>query len=106
MPAVVRHHLTGMNVDAEALIDGILVDPSPAPDHSTPNEDRPFTEIMAWWRRPYIETKDAPGFFVVHCLDGGAWDRPTQIGAYKTLPDAVKAAKAYRPQLSETHSHA
>jgi hypothetical protein len=32
--------------------------------------------------------------FDVHCLDGGAWDRPTYWGCFATLAEALECAKA------------
>lgn len=31
--------------------------------------------------------------YTVFCLDGGAWDRPTELGSFGTLEEAVECAK-------------
>lgn len=90
---VLRYDLRGMLVDAADSVDGVLIDPTDAPQ-DMPNEDRDPAEIMAWWRRPYIETRGQT--YIVLCLDGGAWDRSTMIGHSTDLAEAVKIAKAYR----------
>lgn len=104
---VLRYDLNGMTVDAGNCVDGVLIDPTDAPDSHTPNEDRPAAALMAWWRRPYITTPDTEGgHYVVHCLDGGAWDRPTMIGYKPTLAEAVEIAKAYRAEAHALHVYA
>lgn len=87
-----RYDLRGMLVDAADFVDGVLIDPTDAPQ-DMPNEDRDPAELMAWWRRPYIETRDE--IYVVLCLDGGAWDRSTMIGHSSDLAEAVEIAKKY-----------
>ncbi len=103
---VPRYDLCGMTVDAADCVDGVLINPTDAPDYDIPNEDRPAAELMAWWRRPYITTPHTEGgHYVVHCLDGGAWDRPTMIGHKPTLAEAVEIAKTYRTRTSVVHVH-
>ncbi|MEO9387176.1 hypothetical protein [Chromobacterium phragmitis] len=63
------------------------VDPSlPIGFDQTPNQERPESHAQ-WWGVPYIETAD--GKFIVRCLDGGAWDRPTFLGERPTLEEAI-----------------
>ncbi len=99
---VLRYDLRGMLVDAADSVDGVLIDPTDAPQDMA-NEERDIEELMAWWRRPYIQTRGAT--FVVLCLDGGAWDRSTMIGHSTDLAEAVEIAKAYRPKASVVHVH-
>lgn len=78
----------------------------------TPNEDRPDSH-MKWWNRPYIQTYTLESFgdvdeefkrkwmeswptgtrYDLRCLDGGAWDRSTWYGSFKTLEEAMEAGK-------------
>lgn len=79
----------------------------------TPNEDRPMSH-RRWWNRPYIQTytlENFPGIetedfksrwleswptgtrYDLRCLDGGAWDRSTWYGFFKTLDEAMEAGK-------------
>lgn len=92
-----RYDLRGMLVDAADFVDGVLIDPTDAPQ-DTPNEDRDLAELMAWWRRPYIETRGET--YAVLCLDGGAWDRSTVIGSSSDLAEAVEIAKKYRTEAT------
>ena len=94
----------------------IAVNPKlPARFSDTPNDARPASH-MRWWGRPYIETEErGPGVsetqwlawwpegvrYDVRCLDGGAWDRPTCKGAFKSLAEAVAYAEALRDELLE-----
>lgn len=90
-----------------AVLHGIAVDPVlPENFDYTPNDARD-DRSRAWWGVPYIETyrSDEPGFLAhypqgvrydVRCLDGGAWDRSTFLGAFGTLEAAVKAASELR----------
>lgn len=61
---------------------------------STPNEERKEWVKTVVFGRPYIETvvnknwKNGK-FFNVRCLDGRAWDRSTNHGAYDTLEEAI-----------------
>ena len=48
------------------------------PDTFTPNTERSEEEFREWWNVPFIVKRG--GSFEVHCLNGGAWDRPTIIG--------------------------
>ena len=83
-----------MAVSAERFVEGIPVNPVlPKGFYATDNETRPDSP---WWNVPYItEGKRGDGSFpfAVECLDGGAWDRPTLWGCFKTEPEAVECAK-------------
>lgn len=98
---VLRYDLVGAVVDAADVVDDVLIDLTDAPDWVTPIEDRPAAEIRAWWRRPYIITRE--NGFVVACLDGGAWDRPIEIGWPATISEAVKIARSYQPRIMGVH---
>jgi hypothetical protein len=66
----------------------MLIDPKFHQDfYNTPNEERTTAELDAFWDKPFAITND-DGTFDVHCLDGGAWDRPTWYGAASTLAAA------------------
>jgi len=79
---------------AERIVDGIPVNPVlPKNFYSTDNRARPNSP---WWYVPYItEGRRGDGSipFSVECLDGGAWDRPTWWGSFKTIEEAVECAK-------------
>lgn len=67
------------------------VNPSlPLAFDNTPNDKRPPAH-RKWWGVPYI-VADGDGC-TLHRLDGGAWDRPTFLGHFGTLDDAVAAAR-------------
>lgn len=69
------------------------VDPDLREDFdSTPNEDRPQSELDRWWDRPYAKTLP-DGRLIVRCLDGGAWDRSTNYGVAATLAEARELAQ-------------
>lgn len=93
----------GDAVEAEALVDGVLLNPRCPPDGSTPHLHRPIRELLAWWRLPYIVGQgDA---FEVRCLDGGANDRPTHIGHAATAAEAARLARAYSPTTISVMIH-
>ncbi|WCH25132.1 hypothetical protein [Aeromonas salmonicida] len=94
---------------------GIPLNPKLREDFdNTPNEERDPLELKDWWRVPYIKTIDWAAFassdeehrrswfeawptgirYDVRCLDGGAWDRSTNKGAFPTLEQAITAAQA------------
>ncbi|MGB3222960.1 MAG: hypothetical protein WBB23_09175 [Desulforhopalus sp.] len=83
--------------------------PLPKRFSDTPNEDRPDWQEELW-DRPYIERQECfantlegkeswfkawpTGIrYDVRCLDGGAWDRPTAWGMFKTIEEAFKCCK-------------
>ncbi len=47
-----------------------------------------FNEFMADCRRSWFEKFPTGTAYRVHCLDGGAWDRPTNWGSFGTLEEA------------------
>ena len=71
----------------------IPLDPElPKAFHDTPNEERSKAQIDLWWDRPYgITTLD--GRIEVHCLNGGAWDRPTLLGVAENFDAACALAE-------------
>lgn len=84
--------------------------PFPENFDDTPNDERPKWEIEFLWGRPYIEIIEFSGDpkfrkqwfdswpdgkrFDVRCLDGGAWDRPTAWGMFKTLDEALRCCES------------
>lgn len=56
--------------------------------YTTPNDERSTAELDEWWDHPYLTTQK-DGSFVVRCLDGGAWDRPTVVGFGVTAEEAT-----------------
>lgn len=79
--------------EAQTWVGGVIVDPV-LRDHFclTDNRSRDAAEIEDWWGRPYIETDDSrpPGYrYSIYCLDGGAWDRPTQLHVCGNLQEAI-----------------
>ncbi len=83
-PATVR--------EVEPSVATLPLDPPLRPDFdSTPNDERDEAEIVAWWDRPYAQTR-RDGSLEVRCLDGGAWDRSTWYGVAPDMAAAVKLA--------------
>jgi hypothetical protein len=75
--------------------DGYALDPILPDGFSvTPNDERPESHHF-WWCRPYIETfqRGDETAYWVHCLDGGAWDRPTWWGTAESLEAAVEICR-------------
>jgi|TARA_R100000789_G_scaffold100516_1_gene111214 hypothetical protein len=83
-------------VEAETMIDGVLVNPENIPEAGIPHHERTQSEIMMWWRLPYIVGQDKE--WSVYSLDGGANDRPSFVGQGRSLKEAVKIAKGQFPQ--------
>ncbi|MGL5303251.1 MAG: hypothetical protein ACRC9M_06575 [Aeromonas sp.] len=105
---------------AQAVVDGVIINPALRPGFDdTPHEDRCELEEADWWGVPYIEiisfdlmrgtlageelrsAKEAwlsmwpdGNRYEVRCLDGGAWDRSTNKGAFASLSAAIAVAKA------------
>jgi len=80
----------------EKLVEGVLVDPVlPEGFWSTPLGKRPASHL-AYWERPFVLTVASltPPRFDVFCLDGGAWERPTCWGRFRTLEEALRCAGA------------
>lgn len=82
----------GQHITAEAMVDGILLNPK-LPDRFSyrPNEERSDEEIATWWGRPFIQRNDG-GEFEVWCLDGRCHDRPTFWGRDTNLDEATTLA--------------
>lgn len=56
----------------------IQVDPElPESFDECDNSQRPESHIE-WWFKPFVITVN--GGYMVRCLDGGAWDRPSVVG--------------------------
>ena len=82
---------------AEKVINGIPVNPV-LPKHfwDMDNALRPASHAK-WWGVPFIRTVPHELWpqgvrFDTHCLDGGAWDRPTAWGKFATLEEAIRCA--------------
>ena len=98
---------------AENYVNGIFINPV-LPDNfwTEPMESRTPEHMRHWENMPFITTDEyqaADEFspfreefkqnwfnafptgtaYRVHCLDGGAWDRPTNFGEFGTLDQAV-----------------
>lgn len=61
----------------------------PARFDVTPNDQRSKAQLDAWWDHPYGVSRP-DGSIDVRCLNGGAWDRSTWLGA---APDREAADK-------------
>lgn len=93
---MIKYSLAHQLVEAECLIDGILVNPVlPSDFESHCNEVRPSSHSV-WWHVPFVRalTTGTGRRFEVRCLDGGAWDRTTWYGSFDTLDEAITCAKA------------
>lgn len=75
------------------------VDPD-LPDNfdQTPNEDRSSAELDAWWDQPFLVT-NGDGTYTARCLNGGAWDRSTFLGAGVTVEEATRIALAAQARV-------
>ena len=97
--------VNGIEVQAAAQVDGVLIDPADV------SEGHPFM-----WEVPFIQTTHSmePEFlkawpagvrFAVRCFDAGAHDRPTLRGMFGTLSAAIycahKRARVTRDELCE-----
>lgn len=84
-------------IKCKTFQEGVPVDPVlPKMFHCTPNDERPASH-QKFWFVPFITTESMPSFpdgirYTVQCLNGGAWDRPTFLGIFSNLEDAVKCA--------------
>lgn len=58
---------------------------------NTANSLRSESEIRRWWCRPFVMRRG--DMWSVHCLDGGAWDRPTLHFMAATETEAVAYAE-------------
>lgn len=116
------HYLSNQR---EWAAEGIPLNPCMRSDFdTTPNEHRDPLEVDHWWGVPYITTtswgdmsQGAPADdleerrrrwfeawpegvrYCVRCLDGGAWDRSTNMGMVATLDEAISRAVALRAEF-------
>jgi len=77
---------------------GVFVDPDlPKGFYATENSQRSEKELKEWWGVAYIinQGKGAWVQYIVECLDGGSWDRPTQIGFTDDIDEAADIANNY-----------
>lgn len=94
--------IDGYEFEAEDVREGILINPVlPEQFGCTPNEDRPGSHDP-YWDRPYIQVASRPDgdHVVVRCLDGGAWDRPTMLGHFPTIEEAILYIKTNHARLN------
>ena len=52
------------------------------------------TEWTANGRPQWLAAYPSGVRYTVRCLDGGAWDRSTNLGSYPSLPAAIEVAKS------------
>lgn len=77
----------------------ILLNPKlPGNFYSLAIEERSKKELELWEGHPYIESEPNAAWpsetrYTVHCLDGGAWDRPTTWGWFDTLDEAMECVE-------------
>ena len=105
----------------------VLVDPRlPKNFDCTPNDERPKSHEK-WVNRAYVQTVRFDNFeltddgdfkkrwfeawptgarYDVRCLDGGAWDRSTSHGSFKTLDEAIELANIINEGMVELHAAA
>lgn len=85
--------MDGHMILAEDFIDGIAINPAHPPRDGIGEQFRDDFEMSFWWGRPYIFQNDPEGEYIVECLDGGAWDRPTQWGVSQDIDGAMEIVK-------------
>lgn len=94
------HHRPDARWNKRRLVDGFHVNPR-LPDQffGFPNAMRPRQEVEDWRCKPFIKAEirvvDGEIFNIYHvcCLDGGAWDRPTDRGSFRSSDEAIKLCK-------------
>lgn len=89
-------------------VDGVIVDPLLRRSfEATDNNKRPPLETHDWWGLPFIRTQSGtnPDWlehwpsgtrYDVRCLDGGAWDRSSWLGAFATLSEAIQYVQEFK----------
>lgn len=93
--------IDGYMISAEMFVDQIAINPAHPPRDGVGEQFRNEFDMNFWWERPYVCQYEPDGKYIVECLNGGAWDRPTLIGFKDTLAEAVEVAKAYRDRHAE-----
>lgn len=98
----------------QTLVRGVPVNPTLREAFDcTPHEERDLLELEDWWDRPYVVSHEGKGpefrkhwpegvRYNVRCLDGGAWDRSSNRGAFASLEAALDhaiALAARAPQI-------
>lgn len=84
--------IDGQIILAEQFISGIAINPAHPPVSGVAEVFRSEIDMNFWWGRPYICQAQPDGGYIVECLDGGAWDRPTQHAFVETVEEAVEIA--------------
>ncbi len=71
--------------------ENIKIDPiTPDGFYSMNIDDMPKDVIEEWFGIPYVQSRgENSEYSVVLCLDGGAWDRPTNKGIFNSLDEAI-----------------
>jgi len=102
------------------IVEGIAIDPLLPDDfYDMAHDERDSCELAHWWGRPFIvtvslreesatrsdnEEKSGSEYgagsirYDVLCLTGGAWDRPSLLGSFSTVEEALALAKE-KPQM-------
>ena len=87
-----RFVVDGTEYQARDYVSGVFIDPVlPENFWTEPLENRTPEHMKHWDAMPFILNND--GFYQIHCLDGGAWDRPSLIGGFDTLAKAIEFLK-------------
>lgn len=76
----------------------VLINPVLPNDFYTDEAGKYGDERSKWYGLAYIDRAENVWFpsgerFMVHCRDGGCWDRPTMWGAYGTLAEALECVR-------------
>ena len=84
--------IDGDEYQAEDCIDNILIEPK-LPDHfyTEPLADRTEEHMRLWQNFPFIVIDNE--FYKIYSLNFGAWDRPSLLGAFQNLQQAVDFVK-------------
>lgn len=67
--------------------------------------DRSDAELQKWFNVPFVVGSDEQGWRLL-CLDGGAWDRPTEYGFFAAFSDALRCAAEEGLLVSPTRTRA
>lgn len=86
--------IDGHMILAEDFIEGIAINPAHPPRDGVGEQFRDDFEMSFWWGRPFIFQNDPDRDYIVECLDGGAWDRPTQWGVSPTVAGAMEIVRS------------
>ena len=83
-----KFEVDGTEYQARDYVSGVFIDPLLPDNFWTESlENRTEELLLHWHNMPFIMSND--GFYKIHCLDGGAWDRPSLIGGFDTQAKAI-----------------